>query len=203
MKKIIVFLFIVLNLFSCNQKAKQITFLGYNLDGYVTYLKSNNTNINDNFVMQKGYISYLYSMVAKDAKSLLDNQRLSDNIKRSNIIYIQIGNDDFNRCINKEEQIIDQEIFITQKELFSYYYFLLLEEIRLIYEKEIIILSPYYKFLNSEIDIALNEFFELGNEAARYFDCKYIDIREINVFIKEDNVLNEEAYSYLNKLIGL
>ena len=203
MKKIIVFLFIVLNLFSCNQKAKQITFLGYNLDGYVTYLKSNNTNINDNFVMQKGYISYLYSMVAKDAKSLLDDQRLSDNIKRSSAIYIQIGNDDFNRCINKEEQTIDQEIFVTQKELFSYYYFLLLEEIRLIYEKEIIILSPYYKFLNSEIDIALNEFFELGKEAARYFDCKYIDIREINVFIKEDNVLNEEAYSYLNKLIGL
>ena len=25
----------------------------------------------------------------------------------------------------------------------------------------------------------------------------------INLFIKEDNVLNEEAYSYLNKLIGL
>lgn len=208
MKKIILSLLLILSLFSCGNKRDYTLFLGYNLDGYVNHLKENNVDINNSFVMQKGYISYLYSLVIKDGIDVINNKKISTSIKKSNKIYIQIGNDDFLRCVKliDNEYIIDEEVLNTQKELFSYYYFLLIEKLRELYEGNIFILSPYFPLSNDldnmyEIDKALNEFYEVVNEVCSYFNCVYIDIREINNLINENYKLSEECYSYLDKLI--
>ena len=208
MKKLIVLFLLVISLFSCGNKKDSTLFLGYNLNGYISYLKENDNHINDSFVMQKGYISYLYSLVIKDGLDVINNKKISTAIKEANKIYIQIGNDDFLRCVEiyENEYLIDEEVLNTQKELFSYYYFLLIEKVREIFDGEIVILSPYFSLSNAldnmyKIDISLNEFFEVVNEVCSYFDCIYIDIREINNLIKENSMLSEEFYSYLDKLI--
>ena len=208
MKKLIVLFLLVISLFSCGNKKDSTLFLGYNLNGYISYLKENDNHINDSFVMQKGYISYLYSLVIKDGLDVINNKKISTAIKEANKIYIQIGNDDFLRCVEiyENEYLIDEEVLDTQKELFSYYYFLLIEKVREIFDGEIVILSPYFSLSNTldniyKIDISLNEFFEVVNEVCSYFDCIYIDIREINNLIKENSMLSEEFYSYLDKLI--
>ena len=118
MKKITILFLLILSLFSCGNKKDSILFLGYNLDGYTSHLKENNANINDSFVMQKGYISYLYSLVVKDGVDVINNKKISTSIKEANRIYIQIGNDDFLRCVDiiDNEYQIDEEVLNTQKE---------------------------------------------------------------------------------------
>ena len=206
MKKIIIFI-ILISLFSCSTPKKCDLFLGSSMDNYVTLLKENDSSINNNFTMQKGYISYLYSMLSNDSKDLLTNKKISSLIKNARKIYIQIGNMDFLRCITyKDNQyVVNDETLINQKELFSYYYFLILEEICFLFEGDIVLLSPYLniKITNnlSIIDAALNEFFEVVNEVSEYFGCEYIDIRQVNLFLNEDGVISQEGYSYLNRTI--
>lgn len=208
MKKIILSLFVVTTLFSCSSKKKEVLFLGSSIGGYVDYLKEHYDDINSSFVMKKSYSSYLYSLLVKDGKDLLNNKSISDSIKNAERIYIQIGNDDFLRCVEQVENmyLIDEENLNTQKELFSYYYFLIVEEIRLIYEGNIILLSPYLSISNKNLsmsifDKALTEFYEVAKEVGAYFSCDYIDIREINLFIDENNDFQKEGFSYLDNLV--
>lgn len=206
--KIFLIILMLFTLISCNKKEKEILFLGSDICGYVSYLKEKNELINNTFVMKNGYISYLYSMIIKDAKDINTNLKLSDCIKNASCIYIQIGNDDFLRCIKNvdNKNIVDEDALNTQKELFSYYYFLLVEEIRDIYNGKILLLSPYYSlnYQNGEIssiDNSLNDFYEVVNEVSEYFNCKLIDIRSINLFIDEDEKLSNSSFSFIDKLI--
>lgn len=206
MKKIILILIMMLSLFSCSSHNKLTVFLGNNMYSYTSYLKENNNNINDTFSMQKGYISYLYSMVAQDGSDLISNKKISSIIKKSNRIIIQIGNEEVLRCLEKENDvyIINDSFFQTQKELYSYYYFLLLEEIRNIYNGEIIILSPYLEiedyFLLGNIDEVLSSFYDIAQEVSVYFSCLFIDIRSISLFV-ENNTITQNGYEHLNKVI--
>ena len=207
MKKIIFTIIISILLFSCYKEKTSKLFLGSTMNNYVNILEEQDNSINKNFTMQKGYISYLYSMISTDSKDLLSNKKISTLIKNAKTIYIQIGNLDFLRCITYQdnEYIVNEEVLLNQKELFSYYYFLILEEISLIFDGEIVLLSPYLNLKItknlSSIDSALNEFFEVVHEVSVYFGCAYIDIRQVNLFFNDDNSLNIEGYEYLNRTI--
>lgn len=210
LKKILISFFVVTMLFSCSSnKPKHILFLGNNVYSYNEYLKEKTTeNVHDEFLTNSLPVSYLYSFIEKNAENIISKRHIIDEISQSKKIYIQIGNADFKRAIIKQDDTfkIDLEIFNLQKELFSYYAFLIFDEIRSYFNDEIILLSPYLDIFVSqeefvEIEKALHDFYLLSEEVAEYFSCTYIDIRNLHLFVEEDNSLNEQGRDYLYSLI--
>lgn len=206
------FILVVILLFSfaCqSNKPSYLLILGNQINQIETK-KLFNEDINDSFLMRKGYTSYLYSMVEQNAKNIKTSETLMDTIEHANRIYIYLGTQEFLRGIQitKEKILLDQDVLETQSELFSYYYFLLLEEIRLSYEGEIILLSPYIELYTQDketinaLDNAFLSFYNVIEEVSNYFSCSYIDLRELSLFLNEENQLNDEAISFLKNRIN-
>lgn len=192
MKKIIWLLFISL-LFSCSfERKKGILFLGNELQriDFVDYLKEEKSQeVNDAFLMKDGYISFLYTFLVKDAQK--ENESLKSAIKKSKSIYLYIGHSDIYRCIFDDNATYDENIVANQKELFSYYFFLILEEIREIFANDIYLFSPYVLNYKTEeekyvLEKITDDFFAVFQEVADYFSCKLIDLRSIPLLVNND-----------------
>lgn len=209
MKKILLIFSFCLMMLSCSFKQNNsILFLGNDLHNieFVTYLKEEqNFNINDDFLMKNGYISYLYTFVVQNAET--NNTSIKSSIKKSNKIFINIGYNDILRSLLKtdnDEYYINEEILKNQQELFSYYFFLTIEEIRDIYSKDIIILSPYvndYKNYDEKIVLekALDQFYLVYEEVAEYFSCSLIDLRDVSLLKNKDKkIICDYVYQKVN-----
>lgn len=201
MKKIkILFLFVLL-LFSCSSSPNKKLFLGSELINinYVQTLKEQDKSVNDTYLMKDGYIAFLYSFIANDVKE--NNTSIIKDIKNASKIYINIGNKDIERCIKYEqnEYVFDESLVQNQMELFSYYYYHILEEIREVYQRKIYLLSPYNVYMNDAkqniYEKIMNEFYSVYEEVASYFSCDLIDIRNVSLLEKD------KAFAYVDRLI--
>ncbi len=199
MKKIYLLITFCLVLFSCSFKVKPIIFLGSDLYkiSYIEELKKNEV-VNDDYLMKDGYISFLYSFIVEDAK--MNSSSIKKDIKNASKIFINIGNKDMLRCIKYEgnEFVCDDNVLSNQKELFSYYYYHIIEEIRELSSKPIYMFSPYNLYEDDKknaYEKVMNGFYDVYEEVASYFSCILIDIRNVSL-------LNEEqANNYIDKVV--
>ncbi len=199
MKKIYLLITFCLVLFSCSFKVKPIIFLGSDLYkiSYIEELKKHEV-VNDDYLMKDGYISFLYSFIVEDAK--MNSSSIKKDIKNASKIFINIGNKDMLRCIKYEgnEFVCDDNVLSNQKELFSYYYYHIIEEIRELSSKPIYMFSPYNLYDDDKknaYEKVMNEFYDVYEEVASYFSCILIDIRNVSL-------LNEEqANNYIDKVV--
>ena len=207
MKKLIWIVILFLCIISCSYQAKDdILFLGNDLKNLNFDLKEEkNLKVNDNYLMQDGYISFLYSFIDQDAKK--NNVSLKNALKSSKNIFIHIGTSDIMR-ININQTDLSDDYIATQKELFSYYFFLTIEEIREIFKEKIFLLSPYIVTFKSneekiKLEILLDTFYEVFQEIASYFSCILIDLRDVSLLIDKNERLDICDYIYQKVNYGI
>ncbi len=191
-------------LLSCHTSSKEIVYLG-NQIGDFTATEILNEEVNDIFSMRNGYASYLYSMLEQDALEFQSGKHILESISNASIIYIFLGNQEFLRGLN-DSSVENQENIQIQSELFSYYYYLILEEIRLHYDGKIILLSPFVeKYGTKEEKNMWDKFFlpfySALKEIGEYFDCPLIDLREVSLFMKENQTLDTKSLSFIKNRI--
>lgn len=207
MKKILIICIVLLTMFSCKNSHNEILFLGNEFQDidYIDYLKTEkNIDIEDAFIMKEGYISYLYTFIIKDAKK--DDISLKDKIKKAKQIYINIGYYDLMRMFTlneNKEHVLDEDVFIIQEELFTYYFFLILEEIRELTSTKIVIFSPYitsYISINDKIELenGLSRLYLGYEEVTSYFSCSLIDIRDVSLIKNNNDIRAEYIYNKVN-----
>lgn len=203
MKKLLIILCIVFSLLGCSTEKKETLYLGNylkNID-YISYLKTKDEHVNDDFLMQDGYVSYLYSFI--DNNAVYNQKNINNAIKNAKKIVINIGYNDLMRSIvlDAESNQLNEKILSSQHDLFSYYFYLILENIRNIFKKEIYILTPYitsYKDIKEKIVLenVLDEYYLTYEEVSSYFSCHLIDLRDISLLLnyKSDEELCECIY---------
>ncbi len=202
MKKLLIVICFIFSLLSCSSSKKETLYLGNNLKNidYISFIKTKDEDVNDDFLMQDGYVSYLYDFIDNNAES---NQKSIQNaIKNAKKIVINIGYNDLMRSIviDEETNQINEKILNSQHDLFSYYFYLILENIRDNFKKDIYILTPFitsYDDIKEKVILenVLDKYYLTYEEIASYFSCKLIDLRDVSLLLNYKS--NEELCEYI------
>ena len=202
MIKKILTLLLMLSLFSC-EKNKYDTFLGSQIGNIII------NEFNNDFLMEKVDSSGLLKIVSGNGYSFSAKTKLSDVIKKTESLYISIGEYD----LLKNIVLVDRELVVKYNpsllEIFSMNLVEIINELTSYNDNlKIGLFSLYNPYAGSELEFmeAVNQIVEKFNqeiiEISNDYNCMYFDIRIIEKKLESFNQFNLSIKSEIMEIIN-